>query len=86
MKLQVCLNGTNANPFHKLGLSQNPFPQLAMHQRDSMALQKLGGAPIPDVQYIRDTLKGFTSEFVDLCCKQFKPGEYVRFYVTYEGD
>jgi hypothetical protein len=43
----------------------------------------LGGDPIPDVDYIRRHLEGWSDEFIELCCEQFKPGEYVEFLVTW---
>lgn len=85
MKFKVQLNGTNENPYHKFGLSQNPFPQLAKYEYTHWILQaqKLGGDPIPNTQYIRDTLKGFTNEFIELCCKKYVLGEYVTFEVEF---
>ena len=81
--LHVALNGTDTNPFHKLGLSQNPFPQIPKHGYVGVCLhlQQLGGDPIPNKQYIRDHLKGWSEEFIDLCCSKFKKGEYVEFDV-----
>lgn len=32
--LKISLNGTDSNPWHKLGLTQNPFPQLARYETD----------------------------------------------------
>lgn len=88
MKLRVVLNGTDTNPHHKWGLTQNPFPQLGMAQHDAacLRLQSLGGDPIPNVEYIREKLKDyFTDEFIDLCCREFKPGEMVKFHVHWKG-
>ena len=42
----------------------------------------LGGDPIPDEVYIRRRLEGWSTEFVDLCCAQFRPGESVEFDVA----
>ena len=44
MKLKVRLNGTDTNPFHRLGVTQNPFPQIASyeHGEHCLHLQKLG--------------------------------------------
>jgi hypothetical protein len=85
MRLKVCLNGTTENPYHRFGLSQNPFPQIAKYEytKACLQLQKLGGDPIPNERYIRDTLAGFSNEFIELCCKQFMPGEYVTFEVEF---
>lgn len=86
MKLIVELNGTDINPYHKLGCTQNPFPQIASYEHGGLCrhLQKLGGDPIPDVQYIRDHLKGWSKEFVELCCERFKKGEIVKFEVSFQ--
>lgn len=86
MKLTIILNGTNENPFHKMGLKQNPFPQLGMQEYDAMCLhlQKLGADPIPDTSYIKNHLKGWSKEFVELCCEKFKKGEMIEFEVTFE--
>jgi hypothetical protein len=84
--IQIRLNGTNENPYHRLGLTCNPFPQLAISEYAAAerALQSLGADPIPDEQYIRDTLEAFPKEFVDLCVEKYKPGEMVDFLVTFE--
>lgn len=84
--LKVELNGTNKNPYHTYGLSQNPFPQVASKETDAacMALQALGGDPIPDVDYIRAKLNPhFSEEFVELCCNRFVKGAIIRFSVRY---
>lgn len=83
--MTVELNGTSENPYHRLGLTQNPFPQVGKHEWNLMVLQvqKLGGDPIPDVQYIRDTLKGFTPEFIELCCNNFRKGQMVTFTMEF---
>lgn len=83
--LLVQLNGTDENPYHKWGLRQNPFPQIARYETLGAVLnmQKLGGDPIPDVQYIRDTLRGYEPEFIELCCSRYKKGEYVQFKVEF---
>lgn len=84
-KLTVKLNGTDTNPFHKYGVSQNPFPQIpdARWTGACLRLQKLGGDPIPDTDYIRRVLDGFNPEFVDLCCNKFVKGEMVTFDVYF---
>lgn len=86
MKLSVALNGTDENPFHRMGLKQNPFPQLGMQEYDSVCLhlQKLGADPIPDIDYIINHLKGWSKEFVELCCQNFKKGEMVEFEVSFQ--
>lgn len=83
--MRVALNGTQENPYHKLGLTQNPFPQIAKHEwvGAERRLQSLGGDPIPNTDHIRKVLLGFSPEFIELCCSQFKPGLYVTFDVEF---
>ena len=87
MKLKVALNGTDTNPYMKMGFTQNPFPQVAkaelMHAMNQ--LNKLAAEPIPDTRYIRETLKGWSEEFVDLCVQKFKKGQYIEFTVEFPG-
>lgn len=85
MKITVRLNGTKENPWHKYGLKQNPFPQLGKAQYDAACLrvQSLGGDPIPNADYIRERLAGFSKEFVAGCVERFKPGELVEFVVEW---
>jgi len=85
MRLIVTLNGTDVNPYHVFGLTQNSFPQIAKaeYSRAVLQVQKLGGDPIPDTDYIRRVLAGFSDEFVELCCSRFKKGKMVRFEVTF---
>lgn len=87
MRFEVTLNGTAENPFAKMGLTQNPFPQIAEAQYAAgcLRVQALGGEPIRDVQDIRERLKGFSEEFVGLCCARFEPGKMVRFAVEVPG-
>ena len=43
MELLVELNGTSENPYHKMGLTQNPFPQTAKYDLHSeLAADVLG--------------------------------------------
>lgn len=83
MKFTVILNGTDVNPYHALGLTQNPFPQIPKYEYASelQHLAILGAEPIPDTDYIRKHLKGWSNEFIKLCCKEFKKGQIVRFDV-----
>jgi hypothetical protein len=82
----VCLNGTDKNPFAHLGLKQNPFPQIAEaeYTPGCLAIQKLGGEPIPDVDYIRKVLEGFSPEFIELCCQRYEKGKLVEFQVYFD--
>ena len=83
--LRVVLNGTNENPFHRMGLKQNPFPQIARYEvaAQCLHLQVLAGDPIPNTDFIRQHLKGWSQEFVDLLCQEFCPGVYVSFTVEF---
>lgn len=88
MKLKVELNGTVLNPFEQMGLTQNPFPQIAdaRYSAACLRLQSLAGKPIPHAnaeEYIRTILTGFTKEFVDMCVAKFEPGKRVRFTVEF---
>jgi len=85
MQLRVTLNGTDRNPWHRWGLTQNPFPQLGKAEYDAhcLRLQSLGGDPIPDTDYIRKVLEGWSPEFVELCCQRFKKGAIVQFHVAF---
>lgn len=81
----VRLNGTDENPYEKWGLRANPFPQIgkaewAVHER---TLNMLAAEPIPDVEFLRQRLAGFSKEFVELCCGQFRKGEIVTFDVSW---
>jgi hypothetical protein len=97
MRLPVSLNGTATNPFIRFGLTINPFPSIALAAYDfgltanplaayDAGVRQLGAEPIPPERaeaYIRETLAGFSAEFVDLCISQYRPGEYVTFGVTF---
>lgn len=85
MQITVRLNGTDTNPYSKWGLRCNPFPQIGRAEYDAAErrLNSLGGEPIPDTDYIRHTLKGFSSEFIELCCSNFRKGEYIEFLVNF---
>lgn len=89
MKLRVALNGTDVNPYERLGLTHNPFPQLATveHSAACIALQKLGGPPIPREQskaFIREALRGhFADDFIELIASRYAPGMIVRFEIDF---
>ena len=84
----VSLNGTDTNPFEKMGLTQNPYGQLNKAETDEgeRRLNNLGADPIPTENaeaYIREKLAGFSPEFVDLCVKLYRPGKMVKFKVKW---
>lgn len=85
MRITVRLNGTATNPYHRMGLTRNPFPQIGLAEYDAAerALAALAADPIPDTDHIRRVLAGFSPEFVDVCCLKYRPGEMVVFAVTF---
>jgi len=86
--ITVRLNGTDTNPWSRMGFTQNPFPQMAraeLSQADR-ALSSLDGEPLKGVDDIRARLNGVASdEFIELCCLQFKPGKRVVFTATWRS-
>jgi hypothetical protein len=88
MQLHVTLNGTDKNPYARWGLKHNPFPQIPKAELGAamMQLNSLGGEPLQGEDDIRERLKGWDDEFIDACLYHFKPGEYVRFTVSFPYD
>jgi hypothetical protein len=86
VRFEVVLNGTKENPWAKLGLTQNPFPQIAKAEYTPglLKVQSLAGEPIKDCEDIRYRLEGFSREFIELCCSRFIPGETVKFTVSFD--
>lgn len=85
MALRVTLNGTDRNPWHAYGLRCNPFPQLgkAEYHAGERQLASLDGDPLRSAADIRDRLRGFTEEFIELCIAQFRPGRRISFEVVF---
>jgi hypothetical protein len=85
MQLKVKLNGTNTNPWFRMGVRQNPFPQhpRAELMRAMKQLNSLDGEPLKGPDDIRERLAGWSEEFIELCIQQFKPGERVKFMVEF---
>lgn len=88
VRILISLNGTSTNPWHKMGLTQNPFPCFARTEfmDGARRLDSLGGAPIPHAtatEHIRERLEGFDAGFIEMVVAQFKPGEIVKFSVTF---
>jgi hypothetical protein len=86
IRFTVKLNGTETNPYHQFGLGLNPFPQLGRYEYAAQLLHlaKLGADPIPDPNYIRRHLRGWSEEFVEVCCSRFEKGKMVEFEVYFE--
>ena len=91
----VTLNGTETNPYHKMGLKINPFPILGRAQYNDTPIRLLGANPISEeakrlgispTDYIKGVLQGFSQEFVDLCCDRYRPGKLVKFEVSFSGE
>jgi hypothetical protein len=85
--ITVTLNGTNENPWYRLGVRCNPFPQIAKCEWDAgqRALNELDGDPLAGPQDIRTRLDGKVSrELIELCVAQFIPGQRVEFNFTFE--
>jgi len=85
MELVVRINGTGSNPYHRLGLRQNPFVQLgrAEYVAAERMVASLDGDPVTCEQDIRDRLPGFAPEFVELCVANWRPGQRVTFTVSW---
>ncbi len=85
MKFEVSLNGTDSNPFTKLGLTQNPFPAIPKggYEVVNTTLADLGSRPIKDSEDIRCRLRGWSEEFIELCISNFVLGKITKFTVEY---
>jgi hypothetical protein len=85
LTLVVTVNGTAVNPWHRLGLRCNPFPQIGRAETDASERQiaSLDGDPVTGPDDIRARLAGFTPEFIDGVIARFLPGQRVRFTVTF---
>lgn len=84
IELTITINGTDANPWHRYNLRQNPFPQLGRAEYDAAERQlaSLDGDPIRDADDIRSRLTGFAPEFVDGIIARWEPGKRIRFQFT----
>ena len=84
-KIVVTINGTDTNRWHKMGLRQNPFPQIPKQELTEamMQLNSLDGDPIRDEADLRSRIAGYTTEFVDACVQMWEPGKRTQFVVTY---
>ena len=64
--ITVIINGT-----------QSAEPHLAVNQTGALGELEMG--PITSTAQIRAILKGWSAEFKDLCCANFKKDEVVQF-------
>ena len=85
IELNVTINGTDINPWHRFGLRQNPFPQTgkAEYAAGERQLASLDGDPVRTAGDIRERLAGFAPEFVEGVIQRWQPGRRVRFKVVF---
>ena len=89
IQVSVWLNGTATNPFHKVGLTCNPFPALPdanpKFRALNHALRVLGSEPMPTVEDLKGKLTklGAVPEFIELCVKHYRPGKITRFSIEF---
>lgn len=83
--ITVVLNGSNQNPFERMGLRCNPFPQVGDYELMPLQsrLAELGGEPIKDEADLRKRLEGFTPGFIEGCINRYIPGQVVKFTITF---
>jgi hypothetical protein len=87
IELNVTINGTGMNPWHRFGLRQNPFPQTgkAEYAAGERQLASLDGDPVRTADDIRERLAGFAPEFVEGVIQRWQPGRRVRFKIVFPG-
>src|ERR1039457_1326514 len=87
IELNVTINGTDMNPWHRFGLRQNPFPQTgkAEYAAGERKLASLDGDPVRTADDIRERLAGFDPEFVEGVIQRWQPGHRVRFKIVFPG-
>jgi hypothetical protein len=84
-EMTITLNGTDTNPWHRWGLKLNPFPQLAKaeYAEAELMVASLDGDPIKDADDIRQRLAGCDPKFIEGVVARFKPGQRVRFTISF---
>jgi hypothetical protein len=87
IELNVTINSTDMNPWHRFGLRQNPFPQTgkAEYAAGERQLASLDGDPVRTADDIRERLAGFDPEFVEGVIQRWQPGHRVRFKIVFPG-
>jgi hypothetical protein len=87
IELNVTINGTDMNPWHRFGLRQNPFPQTgkAEYAAGERQLASLDGDPVRTADDIRQRLAGFDPEFIEGVIQRWQPGRRVRFKIVFPG-
>ena len=81
----MTLNGTDENPYLRLGLKANPFPQIPKAEASgaNAILQDLDANPILNEADLRKRLQGCTPEFVNVCLQNYKKGNMVTFIIEF---
>ena len=87
IELNVTINGTGMNPWHRFGLRHNPFPQTgkAEYAAGERQLASLDGDPVRTADDIRERLTGFDPEFVEGVIHRWQPGRRVRFKIVFSA-
>ena len=87
MKVRVRLNGTDTNPYERLGLQANPFPAIpkAEYGYANSVLREMDAQPFPTWEAMEAFLRRHqtTEEFIAVCKKEYRPGERVEFVVEW---
>lgn len=85
VRVTVRLNGTDENPYHRWGLTQNPFPQIARTEYAALdrLLNNLAAEPIRDEAHLRERMRGADQAFVDECCRRFRKGAIAEFVLEF---
>lgn len=85
LTMTVTINGTDSNRWNRLGMTQNPFPQLGKSEYDigEMQIASLDADPVTGPDDIRQRLRGFSDEFIEGCISRYTPGERVRFTISF---
>jgi hypothetical protein len=85
VRVTVRLNGTEVNPYHKLGLIGNPFPAIpkAEFATANRLLANLASEPITSLEDLETRLEGCSEEFIAGCKERYEPGKMVEFVVEF---
>lgn len=87
MYVTIALNGTDTNPYERIGFKSNPFPAIPKAEYDSNGtnnlIRDLEANPIKDKADLRSRLYRCSEEFIEGCLERFKPGYMVRFTIEF---
>lgn len=81
----VTLNGTDANPWHRMGVRRNPFPQVGKAELNAAEaiIRSLDAEPIRDEADLRERLAGCSPELIEGCVKRYRPGQRTSFTISF---